>query len=120
MVEQVLVCCSWLRTLCRPPIPGRARRNACRRPRTPRSDNRVSPSRPGDIAKHLEVGIEGDIDHAPDEQIGIGKCDVQASDRLGHATMLTGALLTVQFQGMSSSQREAGQPEEIFPMTSAT
>ena len=72
-----------------------------------------------DIVEHLEAGIDRVIHPAPDERIGIGKREVQASDDLGHAAMLAGAAAAVQFHGMSSSQREAGHPLAIFSMTSA-
>jgi len=77
-----------------------------------------------DIMEHLEAGIERHLDPAPDERIGIGKRNMQAGDGLGHAALLTAMGLTgtesaVQFQGMSSSHREAGQPEAIFSITSA-
>ena len=77
-----------------------------------------------DIVQHLEAGLDGHLDPAPDGWIGIGKRDVQTGDDLGHAALLieiglTGATPAVQFHGMSSSQREAGQPLAIFSMTSA-
>lgn len=76
-----------------------------------------------DIVQHLEVGIDWNFDPPPDRGFCIGKRDVQAGDSLGHAALLTamgltGATSTAQFHGMSSSQREAGQPEAIFSIVS--
>jgi hypothetical protein len=71
-----------------------------------------------DIMEHLEAGIERNFDPPPDERVSIGKRDVQAGDGLGHAALLTGTGSAVQFQGMSSSHREAGQPAAIFSIVS--
>ncbi len=78
-----------------------------------------------DIMEHLEVGINWNLDPPPDRGIGIDKRDAQADDSPGHAALLTamgltGATPAAQFHGMSSSQREAGQPLAIFSITSTT
>ena len=65
------------------------------------------------------LALDGNIDAPPDRGVGIGKRDANPGDGLGHAAMLTGAASAVQFQGISSSQREAGHPLAIFSITSA-
>ena len=67
----------------------------------------------------LLVGAVEGLRAAHRQVLGFGEHDVQARDGVSHAAMLPGALWAVQFQGISSSQREAGQPEAIFSITSA-
>lgn len=59
-----------------------------------------------DIVEHLEAGLDRNIDAPPDRRISIGKRDVQAGDNLRHAAMLNGTTSAVQFQCMSSTQRD--------------
>lgn len=67
----------------------------------------------------LEAVGERQFDPPPDGRFDVVECDANPRDLFGHAAMLTGAWWAVQFQGMSSSQREAGQSPAIFAMTSA-
>src|SRR3546814_15290616 len=57
----------------------------------------------------LEAVGDGKFDTAPDGGLHVFERDANPCDLVGHAAMLTGALCAVQFHGMSSSQREAGQ-----------
>ena len=67
----------------------------------------------------LEAVGDGKFDTAPDGGLHVFERYANPGDLIGHAAMHTGAVCAVQFHGMSSSQREAGQPEAIFSMTSA-
>src|SRR3546814_18277101 len=67
----------------------------------------------------LEAIGGGKFDAAPEVGLQVVERDANPGDLVGHAAMLTGALCAVQFHGMISSHRDAGQPEAIFSMTSA-
>ncbi len=67
----------------------------------------------------LEAVGDGKFDAAPDGGLHVFERDANPDDLVGHAAMLAGAVCAVQFHGMSSSHRDAGQPEAIFSMTSA-
>ena len=71
------------------------------------------------IVQRPEAAGDRHLDDAPDLRFGIVEADAQAGDRVGHAAMLTGVGLAVQFQVLSSSQREAGQSAAMRAMTSA-
>src|SRR3546814_13916613 len=67
----------------------------------------------------LEAVGDGKFDTAPDGGLPVFERDANPCDLVGHAAMLTGALCAVQFHGLRSSHREAGQPAAIFSMPSA-
>ena len=67
----------------------------------------------------LEAVGDGKFDTASDGGLHVFERDANPGDLIGHAAMHTGAVSAVQFHGMSSSHREAGQPDAIFSMTSA-
>lgn len=69
--------------------------------------------------QRLEAVGEGQLDPSPDGRIDVVECDANPRDLVSHAAMLIGARSAVQFHGMSSSQREAGQSLAILAMTSA-
>lgn len=69
------------------------------------------------VVEHLEAACGGHVDGTPDLGLDVVQADAQAGDGLlRHAASLAGS--AVQFQGMSSSQRAAGQPAASLAMTS--
>lgn len=70
------------------------------------------------VVEHPEAAGDRHVDGAPDDGLDVIEADPQAGDGLlHHAASLVGS--AAQFQGMSSSQREAGQSAAIRATTSA-